>query len=49
MQYVHVLCTSTTQDTVTGRITLYMKGADSVMGRIVDYTDWLEEEVRLCA
>jgi phospholipid-translocating ATPase len=32
------------QDTTTGRITLYMKGADSVMTRIVDYTDWLEEE-----
>jgi phospholipid-translocating ATPase len=36
------------QDTTTGRITLYMKGADSVMTRIVDYTDWLEEEVGLC-
>ena len=26
-------------------ITFYMKGADVVMGAIVQYNDWLEEEV----
>lgn len=29
----------------TGEITFYLKGADVVMSGIVQYTDWLEEEV----
>lgn len=35
------------QDESTGEITFYMKGADVVMAGIVQYNDWLEEEVRL--
>lgn len=31
----------------SGEITFYMKGADTVMSSIVQYNDWLEEEVRL--
>lgn len=37
--------TSHSQDTVSGEITFYMKGADVVMSSIVQYNDWLEEEV----
>lgn len=33
------------QDSGSGEITFYMKGADTVMSRIVQYSDWLEEEV----
>ena len=33
------------QDMATGEITFYMKGADSVMSSIVQYNDWMEEEV----
>ena len=33
------------QDRVSGEITFYMKGADTVMSSIVQYSDWLEEEV----
>ena len=29
----------------SGEITFYMKGADTVMSSIVQYNDWLEEEV----
>jgi len=32
------------RDTSTGVITFYMKGADAVMGSIVQYNDWLDEE-----
>ena len=32
----------------TGEITFYLKGADSVMQSIVQYNDWLEEEVSGC-
>ncbi len=32
------------RDERTGEITFYMKGADTVMSRIVQYNDWLEEE-----
>lgn len=32
------------QDTVTGEITFYLKGADVVMQTIVQYNDWLSEE-----
>lgn len=32
------------QDTVTGEITFYLKGADMVMNTIVQYNDWLNEE-----
>lgn len=32
------------QDTVTGEITFYLKGADMVMTSIVQYNDWLNEE-----
>lgn len=34
------------QDEQTGEITFYLKGADVVMTSIVQYNDWLEEEVR---
>lgn len=33
------------QDETSGEITFYMKGADVVMSGIVQYNDWLEEEV----
>ena len=33
------------KDDATGGITFYLKGADVVMGSIVQYNDWLEEEV----
>ena len=33
------------QDSGSGEITFYMKGADTVMSRVVQYSDWLEEEV----
>ena len=33
------------QSKETGEITFYMKGADTVMANIVQYSDWLEEEV----
>merc|ERR1719187_2913818 len=33
------------RDTNTGEIVFYMKGADTVMSKIVQYNDWLEEEV----
>lgn len=33
------------QDESTSEITFYMKGADAVMSTIVQYNDWLEEEV----
>lgn len=33
------------QDESTGEITFYMKGADVMMAGIVQYNDWLEEEV----
>lgn len=32
------------QNTSTGAITLYMKGADTVMAQRVGYNDWLDEE-----
>lgn len=34
------------QDESSGEITFYMKGADVAMSTIVQYNDWLEEEVR---
>ena len=34
------------QEEATGEITFYMKGADAVMATIVQYSDWLEEEVQ---
>ena len=34
-----------TQCCKSGEITFYMKGADAVMSSIVQYNDWLEEEV----
>ena len=33
------------KDDATGGITFYLKGADVIMGSIVQYNDWLEEEV----
>ena len=33
------------QEEDTGEITFYLKGADVVMMSIVQYNDWLEEEV----
>lgn len=35
------------QEEATGDITFYMKGADVAMASIVQYNDWLEEEVRM--
>lgn len=35
----------TFQDLYTGEIIFYLKGADIVMSAIVQYTDWLDEEV----
>lgn len=32
------------QDTISGEITFYLKGADVVMSTIVQYNDWLNEE-----
>ena len=32
------------KEETTGEISLYMKGADTVMAGIVEYNDWLEEE-----
>lgn len=32
------------KDDQSGEIVFYMKGADTVMNRIVQYNDWLEEE-----
>lgn len=32
------------KETETGEITLYMKGADTVMSAMVEYNDWLNEE-----
>ena len=36
-----------TQEEQSGEITFYLKGADVVMMSIVQYNDWLEEEVRI--
>jgi magnesium-transporting ATPase (P-type) len=33
------------QDNETGEIYFYMKGADVVMRNIVQYNDWMDEEV----
>ena len=33
------------QEEESGEITFYMKGADMVMQSIVQYNDWLDEEV----
>ena len=33
------------RDQSTGQIVFYMKGADTVMAPIVEYNDWLSEEV----
>lgn len=32
------------QEEKSGEIVFYLKGADVVMNRIVQYTDWLDEE-----
>lgn len=37
------------QDESTAEITFYMKGADTAMAAIVQYNDWLEEEVSVSA
>lgn len=42
-----ITCRPSFQDESTGEITFYMKGADVVMSGIVQYNDWLEEEVSL--
>lgn len=42
------VCLADPQDESTGEITFYMKGADVVMAGIVQYNDWLEEEVGVC-
>ena len=33
------------RDQSSGEIVFYMKGADTVMSSIVEYNDWLSEEV----
>ena len=33
------------QDEESGEITFYMKGADVVMHNVVQYNDWMDEEV----
>ena len=33
------------KEEITNEIVFYMKGADTVMVRIVQYNDWLDEEV----
>lgn len=38
-------CFLLSQDESTAEITFYMKGADVAMASIVQYNDWLEEEV----
>lgn len=45
MHNIHVLYYVAMQNKVTGEIVFYVKGADSVMTSIVQYSDWLEEEV----
>ena len=39
------VCPPPLQDESTAEITFYMKGADAVMATVVQYNDWLEEEV----
>ena len=39
------LCSLPAQDESTAEITFYMKGADVAMSSVVQYNDWLEEEV----
>lgn len=39
------VCPHSFQDESTAEITFYMKGADVAMSTIVQYNDWLEEEV----
>jgi len=34
------------QDEESGEIAFYMKGADVVMHNVVQYNDWMDEEVR---
>jgi len=34
------------QDEESGEIAFYMKGADIVMHNVVQYNDWMDEEVR---
>lgn len=37
------------QDEESGEIAFYMKGADVVMHNVVQYNDWMDEEVsKLC-
>jgi len=37
------------QDEESGEIAFYMKGADVVMHNVVQYNDWMDEEVhQLC-
>jgi len=45
-----VICTNGTcvllrQDEESGEIAFYMKGADVVMRNVVQYNDWMDEEV----
>ena len=47
MLHVNVVCVHL-QEKDSGVITFYMKGADVVMSNIVQYSDWLEEEVCVC-
>ena len=45
VEYLNVFYIGLTQDEDTGEIMFYMKGADMVMQTIVQYNDWLDEEV----
>lgn len=44
MLYLNKFILYEKQDTTTGEIIFYLKGADVVMSSIVQYTDWLDEE-----
>ena len=45
MRVNHIFTAFPLQEDKTGEIVFYMKGADIVMSSIVQYNDWLEEEV----
>lgn len=39
------MCFCLRQDEESGEIAFYMKGADVVMHNVVQYNDWMDEEV----
>jgi len=40
-----LMCFCLRQDEESGEIAFYMKGADVVMHNVVQYNDWMDEEV----